>query len=283
MTTSQTLYIPITSPPTPAPSPGPVTDTYHQHHEFQPTPFPPSSMMNTQNPAMRRHFLSSVISSCTPHELLFISQTITLLLKRDFMHSLPIELALYTLTFVDEPKTLTRASQVSKHWRTIVEDESVWRRMCQIHGFDDWDLAREVLEQLQRKRLRNKSKAVEEDIDSNQMSKGDLTSKRRTTTKHSQDISFSYRRHFKTSYIIRTSSDAPLVFLSFLILIQMQTGEKEANLSVPIVSPSSLQTMALSLLLHWIWTGSLSALPTPRSKYSALEPGCLPGHSLVMN
>lgn len=248
MTTSQTLYIPITSPPTPAPSPGPVTDTYHQHHEFQLTPFPPFSMMNTQNPAMRRHFLSSVISSCTPYELLFISQTITLLLKRDFMHSLPLELALYTLTFIDEPKTLTRASQVSKHWRTIVEDESVWRRMCQIHGFDDWDLPGEVLEQLQRKRLRTKSKAMEEDIDSNLMSKADLTSKRRT--KHSQDISFSYRGHFKTSYIIRTSSNIPLVFLSFLILIQMQTGEKEANLSVPIASLSSPQTMAPSLLLH---------------------------------
>ena len=45
----------------------------------------------------------------------------------------------HSMRFIDEPKTLVRASQVSKHWRSIVRDESVWKRMCLIHGFDDWD------------------------------------------------------------------------------------------------------------------------------------------------
>src|SRR5882757_3810908 len=81
MASSQTLYIPIASPPTPAPSPGPVT--------HQGSPFLPLSVMNTQDSGMRRHFLSSVVSLCTPYELLFISQIVSLLLKRDFLYSLP--------------------------------------------------------------------------------------------------------------------------------------------------------------------------------------------------
>lgn len=231
ITSSQTLYIPIASPPTPAPSPGPVT---HQHRQFQDSPFPPLSVMNSQNSEMRRHFLSSIVSLCTPYELLFVSQAINLLLKRDFLYSLPTELLLYTLTFIDEPETLIRASQVSKHWRTIARDESLWKRMCLIHGFDDWNLEGEMVSQ-RKKRLCIKSRTAlvgdngtEEntvDIDSSQM-KGDPRSgrsKRRTTKtdipKPSRDVTFSYRRHFRTSYIIRTSSNTPFAFFSSLILI----------------------------------------------------------------
>jgi len=115
--------------------------------------------MDTQNSEIRRHFLSSVVSSCTPGELMFVSQTINLLFKRDFLYSLPTELSLYTLTFIDEPKTLMRASQVSKHWRTIVRDESLWKRMCLIHGFDDWDLEEGMVSQ-RKERLRIKSKTA---------------------------------------------------------------------------------------------------------------------------
>ena len=232
MTSSQTLYIPIASPPTPAPSPGPVT---HQHHQFQGSPFPPLSLMDTQNPEIRRHFLSSVVSLCTPGELMFVSQTINLLFKRDFLYSLPTELSLYTLTFIDEPKTLMRASQVSKHWRTIVRDESLWKRMCLIHGFDDWDLEGEKSQR--KKRLRIKSKAAlfgdngaekhANDINiegrSSQMDllKADSTSDRRSkrVTNFITGPIFSYRRHFRTSYIIRRSLNSPLIFLSSLILI----------------------------------------------------------------
>ena len=138
-TSSQTLYIPIASPPTPAPSPGPVV------HHSQGIPFPPLTMMNTQNSQRRRHFLSSVLSSCTFPELLFVSQSINNLLKRDFLYSLPPELSLYILRFIDEPKNLVRAGQVSEHWRSIVRDEGLWKRMCLIHGFDDWDLEKEMV------------------------------------------------------------------------------------------------------------------------------------------
>ncbi|KAF8810501.1 WD40 repeat-like protein [Phlegmacium glaucopus] len=290
MTSSQTLYIPIASPPTPAPSPGPVTDSYHQHHQFQVIPFPPLSMMNTQNLAIRRQFITSVLSSCTPFELLFISQAINLLLKRDFLYSLPTELALYTLTFIDEPKTLTRASQVSKHWRTIARDESVWKRMCQIHGFDDWHLDG-ILIQQSRKRLGTKSKTApgggnngtEEninDIDTegrrqmDQLLKGDLTSdrtsKRRRSkaeiTKHDRDILFSYRRHFRTSFIIHTN--------------WRKGGTLLRSHRLPIVSPDNGTVTSLALDSDWVIVGLANSKIQVFSARTGVLTRTLIGHEL---
>ena len=208
MTSSQTLYIPIASPPTPTPSPGPVA------HQFQGNTFPPLTVMNSKNSQIRRHFLSTVVSSCTPSELLFVSQTINHLLKRDFLYSLPPELSLCILRFIDDPKPLVRASQVSKHWRSIVRDEGVWKRMCLIYGFDDeeWDLERELVSHRKnRLRIKSKTALVEEEKVNDIDNEGPTTtsnrrSKRQTDiiAKQRGDFNFSYRRHFRSSYIIRT-------------------------------------------------------------------------------
>ncbi|TFK37422.1 hypothetical protein BDQ12DRAFT_685308 [Crucibulum laeve] len=88
----QTLYMPIELPPTPAPSPGP-----HVHPTYATTPFQHLSL----NPLglglasiHRRPFLSAVLASCTPPELLYTPTTIAALLKRDFIFSLPPEMPL---------------------------------------------------------------------------------------------------------------------------------------------------------------------------------------------
>lgn len=88
--TSQTLYMPIASPPTPAPSPGP----YSSFHTNQPH-IPSRNPYSPANPLVRRQFLTDVLNSCTPSKLLFISTTIAPLLKRDFLSSLPVELAIH--------------------------------------------------------------------------------------------------------------------------------------------------------------------------------------------
>ena len=98
--------------------------------------------------------------------------------------------------------------------------------MCLIHGFDDWDLEEEMVSQ-RKNRLHMKSRTalVEEeninDID-NEGPTSDRRSKRRTPKtdiiKHRGDFTFSYRRHFRTSYIIRMSSNTLYFFLSCLIL-----------------------------------------------------------------
>ncbi|KAJ7027889.1 WD40 repeat-like protein [Mycena alexandri] len=121
---SSTIYIPVLSPPTPAASPGPDTDA-----------FPPIPVALPQNPALRQQYLASLLHSLTPGELLFVSTTIAPLLKRDFIADLPTELALMVLGCIDEPRTLARASRVSRRWKAMVADESVWRGLCIHIGF----------------------------------------------------------------------------------------------------------------------------------------------------
>ncbi|KAJ7876278.1 hypothetical protein B0H13DRAFT_2055649 [Mycena leptocephala] len=121
---SSTIYMPVLSPPTPAASPGPDADA-----------FPPIPVALPQNPALRQQYLASLLHSLTPGELLFVSTTIAPLLKRDFVADLPTELALMVLGFIDEPRTLARAARVSRRWKVMVADDSIWRGMCLRIGF----------------------------------------------------------------------------------------------------------------------------------------------------
>ncbi|KAF5362293.1 hypothetical protein D9756_002048 [Leucocoprinus leucothites] len=132
---AQTLYMPIESPPTPAPSPGPVSN----RPPIYPLGLASNHLLNSQDPVIRRQILTSILASCTPSELLFISTTVAPLLKRDFLVWLPIELSLHILSYVEDPKSLVRASMVSKHWYKLVTEECVWRGMCRTHGFEDFD------------------------------------------------------------------------------------------------------------------------------------------------
>lgn len=151
---SVTLYVPIASPPTPAPSPRLSISAHPILHpdsfsELSPpfSPVPTSfevahpslhglASLSSMGPASRRQFLISLLHECTPSELLFISTTIAPLLKRDFLRELPTELSVYILHFVDDPRTLSRASQVSRHWRSLLSDEWIWKRMCDFFNFD---------------------------------------------------------------------------------------------------------------------------------------------------
>ncbi|KWU42230.1 WD40 repeat-like protein, partial [Rhodotorula sp. JG-1b] len=56
-------------------------------------------------------------------------------LQRDFLASLPAELALHVLSFVDDPKTLTRAARVSKAWYNLIDADETWKRLCLHNGY----------------------------------------------------------------------------------------------------------------------------------------------------
>ena len=141
-----TFYIPVVSPPTPAPSPrlsafDPPSTSIAAH--LAPSPSNPSlstqphsiSSFTALSPALRFQHLAALLAECTPEELLFISTTITPLLRRDFLRDLPAELAFHVLSFVDDPRTLARASRVSRTWNRLLEDQWLWRRMCDVHGY----------------------------------------------------------------------------------------------------------------------------------------------------
>ena len=243
----QRLYFPIDSPPTPAPSPRPQLP-----YAGLPPPLPSknqaesmsisnqllTNFTSSHSPQTRRQILTALLQACTPNELLFLSQTIAPLLKRDFLFSLPPELGLHVLGFIDDPKTLIRASLVSKWWYRMVRDESVWRKMCLVYGFGGGDREEREREVNKHHLHRHKEKyslgnlkdasrgeqpfsaLLREDAGNSDEREGlSGLSSPPTDSASSRPLDaskiFSYRRHFKLSYIIRTCSYFILPF-SFL-------------------------------------------------------------------
>ncbi|KAF8329428.1 uncharacterized protein EI90DRAFT_1393654 [Cantharellus anzutake] len=135
-TTTYTRYL---TPP--APEPSPLHRSSKQIYS--------NSRNATENPHMGdvRHafqqldtnsqntILAELLSSCTIETLVHLSNVIAPRIKRDFLKDLPTEISLHILSFIDDPKTLVRASAVSKHWNSLLMDECIWKNMCGGHKF----------------------------------------------------------------------------------------------------------------------------------------------------
>ncbi|GAA6062199.1 hypothetical protein JCM10212_006480 [Sporobolomyces blumeae] len=93
------------------------------------------AQINLLPPAHRQLLLTNLIADSAPASLSPLVHLITPRLKRDFLKTLPLELAFHVLSFVDDVKTLARASGVSRFWRALLEDEATWKRMCWKSGF----------------------------------------------------------------------------------------------------------------------------------------------------
>lgn len=84
----------------------------------------------------QRHlFLTEILGCCDNQLLQYIYTFITPKLKIDFLKELPIELSLYVLSFIDDPRTLARASHVSSHWNSLLKDEGAWKALCLKHHY----------------------------------------------------------------------------------------------------------------------------------------------------
>ncbi|EJU03857.1 WD40 repeat-like protein [Dacryopinax primogenitus] len=178
------------APPTPAPSPRPTSP-----EPSSPLLGPSTSYLNTfplLPTRQQRAFLTSLIPLLTSDHLRHLNALITPLLQRDFLRDLPIELALHVLRLVDDPRTLARASQVSRTWRALLLDEHMWREMCRRHGFDAHLSTADVL------RIRHQEQQAayaQEHI----LSPRPMPALTPPLPPHSPP--FSYRRHFVLSFL----------------------------------------------------------------------------------
>ncbi|GAP86514.2 putative F-box and WD-40 domain-containing protein CDC4 [Rosellinia necatrix] len=125
-------------PPTPAASPGPAnaqldwsdsTDDEdfflaHVRHYFR-----------ASSGARRNRVLADLLNMCTTQQLSFVHQFVSPLLKKDPFTSLPDELCLRILSFIDDPQVLARASQVSRRWRDLLSDDVTWKNLCVKHNY----------------------------------------------------------------------------------------------------------------------------------------------------
>lgn len=87
------------------------------------------------NDAERQRYLGELLNMCNSHVLSFVHHFVSPMLRKDPFQHLPTELALRVLSFVDDPKTLARASQVSKKWRELLNDDMTWKVLCEKHAY----------------------------------------------------------------------------------------------------------------------------------------------------
>jgi len=83
----------------------------------------------------RTRILADLLNLCTSPQLSFVHQHVSPLLKKDPFTSLPDELCLRILSFIDDPKVLARASQVSPRWRDLLSDDMTWKNLCLKHDY----------------------------------------------------------------------------------------------------------------------------------------------------
>ncbi|KAK5989062.1 F-box and WD-40 domain-containing protein 7 [Cladobotryum mycophilum] len=125
-------------PPTPAASPGPA----HCQPDWSGAAddedfFLAKVRQHFQNCSgpQRTRILADLLNLCTSQQLSFVHQFVSPLLKKDPFTSLPDELCLRILSFIDDPKVLARASQVSKRWRDLLSDDMTWKNLCVKHDY----------------------------------------------------------------------------------------------------------------------------------------------------
>ncbi|KAE8350104.1 F-box and WD repeat-containing protein [Aspergillus coremiiformis] len=126
------------SPPTPAPSPTP--------HQRPPTwqsadEDDDNFLLNARihfsslSNFKKQKFLEGILSLCDSQHLSFVSSYVGPRLRKDPFLVFPTELCLRVLSFIDDPKTLARASQVSRRWRELLNDDITWKNLCDKHAY----------------------------------------------------------------------------------------------------------------------------------------------------
>ena len=93
------------------------------------------TMFAGMNNDERQRMLAELLNMCDGKLLGFVASFVGPRLKRDPFSVLPNELCLRILTFIDDPKTLARSSQVSKRWRELVSDDMAWKSLCERHAY----------------------------------------------------------------------------------------------------------------------------------------------------
>ncbi|KAF2144271.1 uncharacterized protein K452DRAFT_325474 [Aplosporella prunicola CBS 121167] len=126
------------SPPTPAPSPtpnqrAPDWSTAAEHEDTQVRDI--RALFSEMNDGEKQRLLGELLNMCNSHQLSFVHDFVSPRLKKDPFTCLPNELCLRILTFIDDPQTLARSSQVSKRWHELVSDDMAWKSLCEKHAY----------------------------------------------------------------------------------------------------------------------------------------------------
>lgn len=97
---------------------------------------------------VQSYLMYHLLKRCDKTTLQVVAGIVNPALKRDFLDLLPYELSLHVLSYLDA-RSLSRASQVSKRWHQIVdEDEYTWKNRIELDQYhiEDGEFERAVEE-----------------------------------------------------------------------------------------------------------------------------------------
>ncbi|KAH6571994.1 hypothetical protein BASA50_001559 [Batrachochytrium salamandrivorans] len=81
---------------------------------------------------LREIIIDGILHESCLSQLSYITSSIELLTKVDFITSLPTEVSYQILRYLDG-KSLCHCAQVSRRWRAVSDDDAIWHRMCTQH------------------------------------------------------------------------------------------------------------------------------------------------------
>lgn len=80
----------------------------------------------------RRVAIDGILARCCFSQLSHVSVSVKAYMRIDFLAVLPREISVHILQYLDTA-TLCKASQVSRLWKELADDDIIWYRMCQQH------------------------------------------------------------------------------------------------------------------------------------------------------
>lgn len=84
------------------------------------------------NDKVRKLILDGILTgSCFP-QLSYVASEVQKMIKIDFISTLPMELSLKILSYLD-CQSLCNAARVCRNWQVLADDDKVWYRMCEQH------------------------------------------------------------------------------------------------------------------------------------------------------
>ncbi|KAK3301986.1 WD40-repeat-containing domain protein [Chaetomium strumarium] len=200
-------------PPTPAASPGPS----HSRLNWSNAGVDEESYLAGLrqyfvqcNGGQRTRLLADLLNLCTSQQLSFVHQFVSPLLKKDPFTTLPDELCLRILSFIDDPKVLARASQVSRRWRDLLSDDMTWKNLCLKHDYQHRmsEIGPQIYPPITSGAEAYSFSQQDEDPGSHEFS-GALTSTSLPATfegrANARPMLRSYKSHFKQRYLVDTA------------------------------------------------------------------------------
>lgn len=133
-----------------------------------------------------------------------INKYVSPLLKKDPFTVLPNEISLRIISYIDDPHTLARASQVSRIWYLLLSDDLTWKELCKSHHYRRLSAAVSLAPN-----MIARSQSIGSDNLAQYLSAGggmeDLAEAVYNPEVTSRPVPTSYRSHFKHQYMLNTA------------------------------------------------------------------------------